>query len=301
MLMKVLRTPDERFVDLPDYPFAPNYLEVDGLRIHYVDEGPKDAPPVLLLHGEPSWSYLYRHMIPLFAEAGYRVLAPDLVGFGKSDKPARRSAYSYERHVRWVARWLLALSLKDITLVCQDWGGLIGLRLVAGYPDVFARVVAANTVLPTGEGRMPFSFKVWQAASQLSPWFPISRIVDVGCTKSLSPEVRAAYDAPFPSGNYKAGARVFPKLVPTRFNDPEALANRQAWKVLSRWHKPFLTAFSDGDPVMRGFDKGFQKRIPGAQGQSHTTIHGAGHFLQEDKGEELARVVLGFLETNTLL
>ena len=299
--MKVLCTPDERFVGLPDYPFAPNYLEVDGLRIHYLDEGSKDAPPILLLHGEPSWSYLYRHMIPPLVEAGYRVLAPDLIGFGKSDKPARRGDYTYERHVRWVARWLLALSLKDITLVCQDWGGLLGLRLVAGYPDVFARVVAANTVLPTGEGKLPFSFKVWQTGSQLSPWFPISRIVALGCTKSLSPEVRAAYDAPFPSDKYKAGARVFPALVPTKFNDPEAIANRQAWKVLSRWHKPFLTAFSDGDPIMRGFDKVFQARIPGAQGQPHTTVRGAGHFLQEDKGRELARVVIGFLETNPSL
>ena len=294
--MKILRTPDERFANLPAYPFEPNYLEVDGLRLHYVDEGPKDAPPVLLLHGEPSWSYLYRHMIPPLAEAGYRVLAPDLVGFGKSDKPVRRSDYGYERHVRWLARWLLALSLKDITLVCQDWGGLLGLRLVAGYPDVFARVVAANTVLPTGEGKLPSSFKVWQTGSQLSPWFPVGRIVDLGCTTSLSPEVRAAYDAPFPSGKYKAGARALPALVPTTFNDPEAVANRQAWKVLSRWHDPFLTAFSDGDPIMRGFDEVFKARIPGAQGQPHTTVRGAGHFLQEDRGEELARVVIGFME-----
>ena len=219
--MRVLRTPDERFTDLPDYPFMPNYLEVDGLRLHYVDEGPKDAPPVLLLHGEPSWSYLYRHMIPPLAEAGYRVLAPDLIGFGKSDKPARRGDYTYERHVRWVARWLLALSLKEITLVCQDWGGLIGLRLVAGYPDLFARVVAANTVLPTGEGRMPPSFKVWQTGSQLSPWFPISRIVNLGCTKSLSPEVRAAYDAPFPSGKYKAGLESSPHSSPRTSTTPK--------------------------------------------------------------------------------
>jgi len=294
--MKVLRTPEPRFINLPSYPFEPNYVELEDLRMHYVDEGPRTAPPVVMLHGEPSWSYLYRKMIPPIAAAGYRVLAPDLIGFGKSDKPAARSDYTYERHLHWLSRWLIALNLSNITLVCQDWGGLLGLRLVAAYPDLFARVVAANTTLPTGQTPPATAFRIWQTVSQLSPWFPVGRIVNLGCKTKLSPEVIAAYDAPFPDDSYKAGAREFPKLVPTKASDTNAIANKSAWNLLARWDKPFLTAFSSGDPIMRGLDKGFQKRIPGAAGQDHTTIRGAGHFLQEDKGEELAQVVLRFID-----
>lgn len=294
--MKVLRTPEPRFINLPGYPFEPNYVELGDVRMHYVDEGPRTAPPIVMLHGEPSWSYLYRKMIPPIAAAGYRALAPDLIGFGKSDKPAARSDYTYERHLHWLSRWLIALNLSNVTLVCQDWGGFLGLRLVAAYPDLFARVVAANTTLPTGQTPPPAAFRIWQTASQLSPWFPVARIVNLGCATKLSPEVMAAYDAPFPDNSYKAGAREFPKLVPTKPSDPNATANKNAWGVLSRWNKPFLTAFSSGDPIMRGLDKTFQKRIPGAEDQPHTTIRGAGHFLQEDKGEELAEVVLQFID-----
>ena len=293
--MHVLRTPDERFQDLPGFPFAPHYAEVDGLRIHYVDEGPREADPVLLMHGEPTWSFLYRHMIPVLTAAGHRVLAPDLVGFGRSDKPARQRDYTYERHVAWMAGWMEAVELQDATLVCQDWGSLIGLRLDAEHPDRFARIVLANGGLPTGDQEMPRAFLLWQAFARWTPWFPVGRIVDYACGGRLAPEVAAAYDAPFPDRSYKAAARVFPSLVPTRPDDPAAPANRAAWKALQRWEKPFLTAFSSGDPITRGGDRPFQARVPGAAGQPHTTIRGAGHFLQEQKGEELARVVADFI------
>lgn len=298
--MDILRTPDERFANLPDYPFEPHYAEVgDGeggaLRIHYVDEGPASAAPVLLLHGEPSWSFLYRKMIPIITAAGLRAIAPDLVGFGRSDKPAQRTDYSYQRHVQWMADFVLALDLSDITLVGQDWGGLIGLRIVAEHGERFARIVAANTGLPTGDQKLSEAFERWQAFSQKTPVFDVGRIVKGGCVTELPPEVIAAYNAPFPDDSYKAGARVFPTLVPTRPDDPAAPANRQAWEALRRWQKPFLTAFSDSDPVTRGGDILFRRYIPGAKGQPHTTIAGAGHFLQEDKGEALAQVVVDFM------
>jgi haloalkane dehalogenase len=293
--MDVLRTPDERFRDLPGYPFAPHYLERDGIRIHYVDEGPPGAAPVLMLHGEPSWSYLYRKMIPPIAAAGHRVIAPDLVGFGRSDKPAAREDYTYGRHVDWMAAVLGGLDLRGITLVCQDWGGLIGLRLVAEHPGRFARVVAANTFLPTGDTEPGPAFLAWRRFSQDVPEFPVGRIVGTGCATELSPEVVAAYDAPFPEERYKSGARQFPLLVPATPDDPAAPANRAAWTVLERWDRPFLTAFSDSDPITAGSDRVLQTRIPGAQGQPHTTIAGGGHFLQEDRGEELAGVVIDFI------
>lgn len=293
--MEILRTPDERFADLPGYPFAPHYTEVDGLRIHHVDEGPRDAPPVLMLHGEPSWSYLYRKMIPPIAAAGLRAVAPDLVGFGRSDKPAEVCAYSYARHVAWMARWMEALALRDVTLVGQDWGSLIGLRLVAEHPDRFARVVVANGALPTGEGRVPLAFRAWQAFGRWSPYFPIGPVVQAGSRTRLPRDVRAAYDAPFPSAKYKAGARAFPPLVPTRPDDPAVPDNLRAWEALERWERPFLTAFADGDPITRGWDRRFQARVPGAAGQPHATIRGAGHFIQEDRGEELAAVVIDFV------
>jgi haloalkane dehalogenase len=293
--VELLRTPDERFADLPGYPFAPHYAEVGGVRIHYVDEGPADAAPILLLHGEPSWSYLYRAMIPPLVAAGHRVVAPDLVGFGRSDKPAAREDYTYQRHVDWIAGLIETLDLRDISLVCQDWGGLIGLRLAAEHGDRFARVVAANTFLPTGDTDPGPMFRRWQRTSQSMPVFHAGGIVKGACATELSPEVIAAYDAPFPDDRYLAGARQFPLLVPTTPDDPAAEPNRRAWHALERWTKPFLTAFSDGDPITRGADRVLQSRIPGAQGQPHTTILGAGHFLQEDKGEELAQIVLDFI------
>ena len=293
--MKVLRTPDERFTGLPEFPFAPNYLEVDGLRIHYLDEGPRQAAPVLLMHGEPSWCYLYRKMIPVLVAAGHRVLAPDLVGFGRSDKPAEMSDYTYERHVAWMAGWMQALNLDGMTLFGQDWGALIGLRLVAEHGGRFERVAIGNGVLPAGEGYAPKAFRIWKKFAMWSPVFPVGRIVATGCVKPMSKEIRAAYDAPFPNDDYKAGARAFPRIVPIDPDDPAVPANRAAWEKLREWKKPFLTAFSDRDAIMRGGDRKFQKEVPGAAGQPHTTIRGAGHFLQEDQGEQLARVLCQFI------
>jgi haloalkane dehalogenase len=293
--MDAVRTPDDRFAGLPGFDFAPHWLDVDGLRVHYLDEGPRDAAPVLLMHGEPSWSYLYRTMIPVLAAAGHRCIAPDLVGFGRSDKPVRREDYTYQRHVDWMRAVLLGLDVQRATLVCQDWGGLIGLRLLAEHPERFARAVAANTALPTGGDPVPPAFERWRQFSQETPVFPVGAIVQMGCTSSLPAEVVAAYDAPFPDETYKAGARQFPLLVPITPDDPAADANRRAWASLGRFTKPFLTAFSDADPVTAGADVPLRERIPGAQGQPHTTIRGAGHFLQEDAGPALARVVADFI------
>jgi len=293
--MDIIRTPDDRFANLPGYAFAPHYVDVDGLRVHYVDEGPRGAAPILMLHGEPSWSYLYRKMIPIFVAAGYRAIAPDLVGFGRSDKPTQRHDYTYQRHVDWMRGVIERLDLRDITLVGQDWGGLIGLRLVAEHEQRFARVVAANTFLPTGDGSPGDAFLAWRRYSQETPDFAVGRIVSGGCASSLPPEIIAAYDAPFPDDRYKAAARQFPMLVPASSDDPAAPANRKAWESLRRFTKPFLTAFSDSDPVTKGMDRPLQQGIPGARNQPHTTIVGGGHFLQEDKGEDLARVVLEFV------
>lgn len=293
--MDILRTPEERFNNLPGYNFAPHYVEVDELRVHYVDEGPHEAEPVLLLHGEPSWSYLYRKMIPVITAAGYRAVAPDLVGFGRSDKPARREDYTYQRHVDWMRSVMLALNLQRITLVGQDWGGLIGLRLAAEHEERFARIVAANTFLPTGDTPPGKEFLQWQRYSQDAPVFHAGGIVKGGCVNKPMPEVIAAYNAPFPDDSFLAGARQFPLLVPITPDDPASAPNRKAWEVLSRWEKPFLTAFSDSDAITRGGDISFQKTVPGTKSQPHTTIVGAGHFLQEDKGEELAQVIVDFL------
>jgi haloalkane dehalogenase len=293
--MDLLRTPDERFHGLPGWTYEPRYVELDGVRVHYVDEGPRSAAPVLLLHGEPSWSFLYRKMIPELLAAGHRVVAPDLVGFGRSDKPARREDYTYERHVAWMAGVLSALDLQGTTLFCQDWGGLLGLRLVAEHPERFARVVAANTGLPTGDEKVSEAFLAWQAFSQKTEVLPVGRIIQSGCARSVAAEVVAAYEAPFPDETYKAGARQFPLLVPTRPDDPASEANRAAWRSLERFEKPFLTAFSDSDPVTKGAERPMHKRIPGAAGQPHVTIERAGHFLQEDTGEELGRLVAGFI------
>lgn len=296
--MELLRTPDEHFTNLPGYDFEPHYKDIQGIRLHYVDEGPAEAPPVLMLHGEPSWSYLYRKMIPPIVAAGYRAVAPDLAGFGRSDKPASREDYTYQLHVDLMSGLVEALDLQRITLVGQDWGGLIGLRIVAEREARFSSIVAANTFLPVGDRPPSEAFLNWQRFSQQTADFAVGRIVNGGCVSELAPQVTAAYDAPFPDDSYKAGARQFPLLVPTSAEDPAVPANRRAWEVLRRWTKPFLTAFSDQDAITRGGDKTFQSEVPGCAGQPHTMITGAGHFLQEDKGEELATVVVDFLARN---
>ncbi len=298
-MMEVLRTPDERFANLAGFNFAPHYIEISHqttpLRVHYLDEGPREAAPVLLLHGEPSWCYLYRKMIPIIVAAGHRVIAPDLIGFGRSDKLIRREDYTYQFHVETMTAIVNVLGLNNITLFGQDWGGLIGLRIAAEHPDRFARIVAANTFLPTGDQKPSEGFLRWQHYSQTVENFHVGGIIKGGCATELSPEVIEAYNAPFPDDSYKAGARQFPLLVPTSPDNPASEANRKAWEVLKQWNKPFLTAFSDSDPVTRGADAVLQKLIPGTAGQPHTTITGAGHFLQEDKGEELAKVVVDFI------
>lgn len=297
--MKVLRTPESRFEGLLDYPFSAQYVELSdaALRMHYVDEGPKDGAVILMLHGEPSWSYLYRYMIPVCTQAGYRVIAPDLIGFGKSDKPAAVSDYSYQSHMDWMQEFIEQLDLQEITLVCQDWGSLLGLRLAAEQQQRFARIAVGNGMLPTGDQAMPLAFKAWKAFALHSPWFPISRIVEGGSAKKFDKQLHGAYNAPFPDASFKAGARAFPKLVPTTPNDPATAANRRAWKILEQWKKPFLTTFSSGDPITRGGDVYMQKRIPGSQGQKHTTLRG-GHFLQEDSGAEFARCINQFIQDN---
>ncbi len=301
--MRALRTPEERFANLPDFPFAPHYMDVadgDGgsLRVHYLDEGPRDAQPIVLMHGEPSWSFLYRKMIPVLVGAGYRCIAPDLVGFGRSDKPTSRDDYTYERHVGWMRAALVdGLALQGATLFGQDWGGLVGIRLLAENISHFKRLIVGNTGLPTGDARPSEAFLRWQQYSQQSPSFNIGTIVSKGCTARLAPQVVAAYDAPFPDDTYKEGARIFPSLVPTRPDDPASEANRRAWAVLEAWSGPVLCAFSDGDAVTAGGEKPFL-RLPGAQGQAHVTIQGGGHFLQEDRGEELAAFIRDFIEAN---
>lgn len=297
--MKTLRTPDSRFVGLPDYPFPPHYTTIrdaDGteLRLHYVDEGPRDAAPVLMLHGEPSWSFLYRGMITGLVAKGHRAVAPDLIGFGKSDKPTEQSDYTFERHVKWMSDWLTAMKLENITLFCQDWGGLIGLRLVAAFPGRFARVVVGNTGLPIGAG-MTDGFKQWLNFSQSVPELPIGEILAMGTKNGLSDAVKAAYVAPFPDETYKAGARRFPALVPVTPEHASVAENKAAWEVLSRFNKPFLTAFSDSDPVTKGGERIFQERVPGTKGQPHMIVKDAGHFLQEDASGELVDVIHRFI------
>jgi haloalkane dehalogenase len=303
--VNLLRTPDGRFDDLPDWPFDDHYLQVQRLQIAYVDEGDPEADPVLLLHGEPSWSYLYRHMIPALVDAGHRVIAPDLVGFGRSDKPESIDDHTCAAHVGWMGRFVDGLDLRRTTLVCQDWGGLIGLRVVAQdeklaatgeRPGRFAKIVAANTGLPTGQEDMGEAFFKWQKLSQEIDPFPVGDLINGGCVNDLSDEVKAAYDAPFPDESYKAGPRVMPTLVPTEADDPAADANQEAWKTLSRWTTPFLCAFSDSDPITKGGDQPFRDHIPGAKNQPHVTIDNGGHFLQEDEGPRLAEVVNDFID-----
>lgn len=304
--MQILRTPDDRFADLPDFPFEPHYAEIPAdpsdpggasLRVHYLDEGPADADPILLMHGEPSWCYLYRHMIPILTAAGHRVVAPDLVGFGRSDKPSEQSDYTYARHVAWMSEVVFdRLDLRRVTFFGQDWGGLVGLRLVAAQPERFDRVVVGNTGLSDGTGKASEAFAKWLQFARESPVFPIGSIVNGGCTTDLAPEVVAAYDAPFPDDTYKAGARIFPTLVPNLADQPEVAENRAAWTVLEQFQRPWLCAFSDRDPVTAGGERPFLRRVPGTKGQPHVTIAGAGHFLQEDSGPELAEVILAFID-----
>lgn len=303
--MQFLTTPEHCFEQIADFPYAPHYLHVDdneggSLKLHYIDEGPKDADVVLMLHGEPSWAYLYRKMINPVVAAGYRVIAPDLIGFGKSDKPTQRSDYTYQRHLDWVRQVIIQLNIKDITLVCQDWGGLLGLRLVAEHTDLFARVLAANTMLPTGDYAASEAFLNWQTFSQEVKVFPVAGVIKGATVSPLSPEILAAYNAPFPDETYKAGVRQFPLLVPTTPDNPASDANRQAWQILQQFTRPFITAFSDSDPVTAGGDKILQKLIPGCKGQAHTTIEQGGHFLQEDQGKRLAQVLLTFMTANSL-
>ncbi|HEU5033278.1 MAG TPA: haloalkane dehalogenase [Mycobacteriales bacterium] len=301
--MQILRTPDDRFQAVPDFPWEPRYVEVaagDGssavVRIAYVEAGPADGPVVLCLHGEPTWSFLYRKVLRVLADGGCRAVAVDLVGFGRSDKPAATSDYTYARHVEWVRAAVFdRLDLRGVTLLAQDWGGLIGLRLVAENPDRFARVVAANTGLPDGRHEMPEVWWMFRDAVERAERLEISRFIAAGCLKPPDEEVLAAYDAPFPDESFKAGARVFPALIPTTPDDPGGVANQKAWQVLSSLDLPFLCAFSDGDPITGAMGPVLAKTMPGAAGREHPTIRGAGHFLQEDAGEELGRVVVEFV------
>ncbi len=296
--MKVLRTPEDRFVDLAGYPFEPHYVDVaatdtPALRMHYADEGPRDGTPIVLLHGEPTWSYLYRTMIPPLVEAGYRVLAPDLIGFGRSDKPGHIDDYTYLRHVQWVTSWFEALDLTGVTVVVQDWGSLIGLRIVAEHGTRFARVVVANGFLPTADRPVPPAFRIWRAFAKYSPKLPAGRLVGVGTVTKVPAAVRAGYDAPFPDKRYQAGARAFPQLVPTSPDDPAVPANRAAWQVLGRWDKPLLTLFGAKDPILGRADQPLIQHVPGAGGQPHARLHGS-HFVQEDCGPELAQRILAW-------
>jgi haloalkane dehalogenase len=299
--MDVARTPDECFTDLPAFDLAPVYTDVDGLRLaHVVAEPDAGVTPsgetVLCMHGEPTWGFLYRKMIPVLTAAGHRVIAPDLVGFGRSDKPLARNDYTYQRHVDWMAAWLSHNDLTGLTLMCQDWGGLIGLRLAVEHGDRFRRIVAANTGLPVGDGKITEAFQSWLDFSQNSPDFHIGTIVAFGCAVHPGEQVVAAYQAPFPDESYTAGARIFPALVPVTPDDPAVAANRAAWDELSRWEKPFLCAFSDGDAITAGGERLFHERVPGTKGMPHVTITGGGHFLQEDRGEELAAAVNSFID-----
>jgi haloalkane dehalogenase len=299
--MTMLRTPEERFAALSDAPFAPHYVTIADpahgpLRMHFVDEGPRDAPIVFMLHGEPTWSYLYRKVIKVLCDAGVRAIAPDLIGFGKSDKLDQRDAYSYAGHVAWAAEFLRALALEPVTLLCQDWGGLIGLRLLAEESDRFAGAVITNTSLPTGDRAMPDTFAAWQRQSQEMMPFDAGAIVAQYCAQPLAASARRAYDAPFPSERHAAAARAFPMLVPCRPDDPASAANRAAWERLAQFQRPVLTVFGDSDPFSSGLERVFQKRIPGAAGQAHRVLQGVGHFIQEDAGEELGRLCAAFVK-----
>jgi len=314
-----VRTDDARFADLPGFPFAPHYVDVanphhsEKLRMHYVDEGPRDAPVVLMVHGEPAWSFLYRKLIPVFADAGLRAVAVDQIGFGRSDKPTRPSHYSFEHHVEWVRQLVVALDLQDVTLVCQDWGGPIGMGVVAREMDRFSRICAANTMLHTAEsglaGRIEWAAHAegeldstvstalldWRMASTRSPDFEASPSIPFATARGVTDEVAAAYDAPFPSEWHKAGMRQYPILIPVTESDEGAAINRETWSALARFDRPFLTLFGDSDPPTRGWAEIFQERVPGAKGQPHQTLERAGHFWQEDCGAEAAAILVEWI------
>ncbi|WP_265587630.1 haloalkane dehalogenase [Sphingomicrobium arenosum] len=293
----ILHHDPARFTGLPDYAFADRWQAVDvgggrEARMHYVDEGPRDGPVLLLLHGEPSWSYLYRHMISPLAAAGCRVVAPDLIGFGKSDKLADQGSYSYAAHADWLEQFVAALGLKDIGLFCQDWGGLLGLRMVGMQPERFAFVVASNTFLPVGKGEPSPAFLAWREFAASHPGFEIGRIIQRATVRELSEAEVAAYDAPFPDESHKAGARAFPALVPISEEDSGAVDNVRAWDGLRRFERPFLTLFTDQDPITKGGEQFFQKMVPGAAGQPHRIVEGGGHFCQEDVPEVFVAAML---------
>ncbi|SFR73689.1 haloalkane dehalogenase [Marinobacter daqiaonensis] len=291
--MRILRTDDSRFTDLPDFPYPPRFTDVGTgapLRLHHVDHGPAAASPVVMLHGEHGWSYLYRHMIPLLADAGLRVLAPDLIGFGRSDKPASQRDYSFERHLGWLEQWLVKLDLKRITLVCQNRTSLLALALVMRQPQRFSRIITANAVIPsTKEDRQPSMSCLLQAFARYSPWFPVPQLIQLGTTRPLSRAELAAFDAPFPDDAHKAGARSFARVL--RHHHQEELNRQRLWRFLENWQKPFITCFSDSDPGTRGGHIRLQRRVPGALGQPHVTLKG-GHFLQEDAPDSFARVII---------
>ncbi len=299
--MECYRTPDTAFDHCPDFPWQPAYAQVrdpDGgtLRMAYVDAGPADGPIALLLHGEPSWSFLYRHVVGELVDRGIRCVVPDLIGFGRSDKPLHPDDYTFARMVEWTRELVFDhLDLREVTLVGQDWGGLIGLRLVAEHQDRFTRVVAANTGLPTGDFDMPAIWWQFRRAVESAEVLDVGRLVAAGCARPMTDAVRAAYDAPFPEERAKAGARVMPTLVPTRPDDPASDANRAAWQVLSTSELPFLLAFSDSDPITGAMAPVMRKLVPGTRGLDHPTIAGAGHFLQEDAGAALGRAVADFM------
>lgn len=294
--MDVLRTPDHRFEELEGYPFTPHYVEVAAadtgpLRVHYLDEGPADGPVIVLLHGEPTWSYLYRNMIDPLAAAGFRVLAPDLIGFGRSDKPGSIEDYSYLRHVQWMTAWFDALGLRHVTLFVQDWGSLIGLRIAGERDDLAGRIVVSNGTLPIADQPLPRLLHLGSAAVDLLPAIPCGCVVSLGTVNKVSSQTRAGYDAPFPSNRFQAGVRAFPRLVPAKPGDAAARANSAAWAALGRWEKPFLCIFGTRDPILGRADRALIDHVPGAQGQPHARIHG-GHFVQEDCGPELAQRIL---------
>ncbi len=289
--MRILTTDDSRFRDLPDFPYPPQFTNVGAitpLRLHYVDHGPASGAPVVLLHGEHGWSYLYRHMIPLVAEAGLRVLAPDMIGFGRSDKPDSQEDYSFEKHLDWLEKWLLTLDLDNITLVCQNRSSLLALALVMRQPDRFRRIIAANAVIPGGEQSHAPVSGLWQIFARYSPWFPVPQLIQLGTTRPLTKDELAAYDAPFPDDRYKAGARSFACALRQHHKD---LNRQRLWRFLEGWQKPFITCFSDSDAGTRGGHRPLQRRIPGALGQPHVTLSG-GHFLQEDASDSFARVII---------